>query len=245
MVRTVHGGTVWSAALESSGDDSPVRRLVTGRRRSVTGRIYGRKFPGGSCPWESALERDYLVGELFNPGTASIQGQPHRLRAWSDRRVLHHTPDFLVRRTADDGRELVVEVKASYFASKPEAEETLAVSAACHRALGYDWSLLTEAEIQAQPRLGNCEFLLRYRAADTRDGLSHRIAALLAVYPDALDVRACVDGIDGRPGTRFEIYSLACSGEVVLDLNAPLGPGTRVLACRPGNTGGRARRARP
>jgi hypothetical protein len=234
MLRILHRGQVWSAALEAEGHGSPVRKLVTGRRKVVTGKIHGRKFDGGSIQWESAIERDFLVGELFTRDTVLVQGQPHTLRAWSDTGGFSHTPDFLLRKEGADVRDTVVEVKASYFASLPGADERLAVSAACHIAMGYDWSMRTEAEVQAQPRLANCCFLLRYRAAGVRQGLAPRIAALLDAAPSTLGVRACIARIDGRPETRFEIYSLACSGEVELDLDVPLGPDTPILRCRPG-----------
>lgn len=233
MVRIVDLGVVWHARIVAPEDGRPARKIVTGRRRRVTGYVASRKAASpGLVPWESELERDCLVLAEFRPAVRAIVAQPHTLEAWSDADSFAHTPDYLMKSggAAEDDDE-VVEVKPGARALEPETERRLRISAAAHRALGFAFAVFGEAEIRAQPRLANAEILLRYRLADAREGLVHRIATLLASAGGRLTVRDCVRAMDGGLAARFEIYALACRGLVELDLSAPLGPDTAVLRC--------------
>lgn len=233
MVRFVDRGVVWHARIVAPEDGRPARKIITGRRRRVTGYVPSRKAAGpGLVPWESELERDCVVLAEFRPAVRAIVAQPHTLEAWSDADSFEHTPDYLLRSggAAEDDDE-VVEVKPGARALEPETERRLRISAAAHRALGFSFSVLGEAEIRAQPRLANATLLLRYRLAAAREGLAHRIATLLAGADGGLSIRECVQAIDGSASTRFEIYALACRGLVELDLAVPLGPDTAVLRC--------------
>ncbi len=233
MVRIVDLGVVWHARIVAPEDGRPARKIVTGRRRRVTGFVPSRKAASpGLVPWESELERDCVVLAEFRPAVRAIVAQPHTLEAWSDADSFEHTPDYLLRSggAAEDDDE-VVEVKPGTRALKPETKRRLRISAAAHRALGFSFSVLGETEIRAQPRLANPEILLRYRLAAAREGLAHRLATLLASAGGRLTIGDCARAMDGGPAVRFEIYALACRGLVELDLSAPLGPGTAVLRC--------------
>lgn len=232
MVRIVDLGVVWHARIVAPEDGRPARKIVTGRRRRVTGYVPSRKAASpGLVPWESELERDCVVLAEFRPSVRAIVAQPHTLEAWSDAESFEHTPDYLLRLGQAGEDDEVVEVKPGVRALQPETERRLRISAAAHRALGFSFSVLGEAEIRAQPRLANAEILLRYRLAAAREGFVHRIATLLGSADGRLTVGDCVRAMDGDPSARFEIYALACRGVVELDLSAPLGPDTAVLRC--------------
>lgn len=232
MVRFVDQGVVWRARIVASDDGRPARNIITGRRRRTTGYVPSRKAGNpGLVPWESELERDCVIVAEFRPSVLAIASQPHTLEVWTDGAAFEHTPDYLFGPGPAAGGDEVVEVKPAAHALRPETERRLRASAAAHRALGFTFSVIGEAEIRAQPRLANAHLLLRYRLAAARDGLAHRLATLLARADGRLTLGDCVRAIDGKASTRFEIYALACPGFVELDLGAPLGPDTTVLRC--------------
>ena len=113
MVRIVDLGVVWHARIVAPEDGRPARKIVTGRRRRVTGFVPSRKAASpGLVPWESELERDCVVLAEFRPAVRAIVAQPHTLEAWSDTDSFEHTPDYLLKSggAAEDDDE-VVEVK--------------------------------------------------------------------------------------------------------------------------------------
>lgn len=231
MVRIEFQGAIWHARIVKPEDGRPARKIVTGRRRRVTGYVASRKADSpGLVPWESELERDCLTVAEFRPAVLAIAPQPHTLELRADADSFGHTPDFLF--ASGHGAGEVVEVKPATRALAPETERRLRISAAAHRALGFSFSVLSEDCIRVQPRLANAQYLLRYRLAASRDGLPHRLATLLAAAGGRLTVGGCVRAVDGKASTRFEIYALACRGIIELDLSAPLGPDTAVLGCR-------------
>ncbi len=232
MVRFVDRGVVWHVRVVAPEDGRPARKIITGRRRRVTGYVPSRKAGSpGLVPWESELERDCVVLAEFRPSVLAIAAQPHTVEVWTDESSFEHTPDYLLGTGQAAEADEVVEVKPAARALQPEIERRLRISAAAHRALGFTFSVLGEAEIRAQPWLANAILLLRYRLAAAREGLAHRIATLLAGADGGLSIRECVQAIDGSASTRFEIYALACRGLVELDLAVPLGPDTAVLRC--------------
>jgi hypothetical protein len=233
VVRIVDRGVVWHARVIAPEDGRPARKIVTGRRRRVTGFVPSRKAgSGGLIPWESELERDYVVVAELCPEVKSIIAQPHTLEVWSDAGSFQHTPDYLVGSGRDSDPGKVIEVKPDKRSLEPETERRLRISAEAHRALGFTFSVAGESVIRARPRLTNVQTLLRYRLAATRDGLPHRVATLLASAVDGMSVDECVRALDGRPSTRFELYALSCRGLLDLDLSVPLGPDTALLGCR-------------
>ncbi len=147
MVRIVDLGVVWHARIVAPEDGRPARKIVTGRRRRVTGFVPSRKAASpGLVPWESELERDCVVLAEFRPSVRAIVAQPHTLEAWSDAESFEHTPDYLLRAGQAGEDDEVVEVKPGVRALQPETERRLRISAAAHRALGFSFSVLGEAE---------------------------------------------------------------------------------------------------
>lgn len=97
--------TVHSSASFANG---PVRKVVTGRRRGVTGYVPSRKG-GGLVPFESILERDLIDRMKEEAGIAAFLAQPETFRWRRDGRARRYTPDFLV--VLDDGMRIYREVK--------------------------------------------------------------------------------------------------------------------------------------
>jgi hypothetical protein len=233
VVRIVDCGVVWHAHIIEPEKGRPARKIVTGRRRRVTGFAPSRKAcSDGLVPWESELERDCIAVAEFQQDVESIVAQPHTLEVTSDFSAFQHTPDFLFEVSSTASGQQVVEVKPDGLALEPETERRLRISAKAHCALGFAFQVLGEGAIRAEPRLANAQLLLRYRLAAVRRGLAHRLSTLSAKADGRLSIGACVRALDGNPTTRFELYSLACRGLLELDLSTPLGSATIIRGCR-------------
>lgn len=83
-------------------------RKIKPTRISVSGFLPFKE--GVSIPYESTLERDFLLYFTYLPSVAEIIAQPARILFVKNRMTYPYTPDFLIRFT--DGRpSLLVEVK--------------------------------------------------------------------------------------------------------------------------------------
>lgn len=230
MIRIAHEGVIWRACVEAPDDGSPARKVVTGRRHRLTGAVPSHKsLTSRDLVWESPNELWLVQLESFNPETAFIVAQPHTLHAWTDGREFRHTPDFLLGRTTAYEPAEVVEVKPQELIGGSSMLQILRISEACHRALGFDFSIRTITESGVRQKLANCRYLLRYQKVATRPSLVHTVVTLFVNSEKPFTIQACVAGIDGQPETRFELYALACMGLIDFDLTIPLGPETRIV----------------
>ena len=138
----------------------PVRKIKP-NRRSITG--WAKCRNGNSVPFESALERDWIITLDFDLGNTSIHTQPFTVDYYNHEfRQRFYTPDILV--LADDHSGCVYEVKYrddlwqnwEYYRPK--------FKAAIHycREEGLRFKIITEKEIRT-PHLENATFLRRYR----------------------------------------------------------------------------------
>lgn len=76
-------------------------RTIPLNRRHVTGFVSWRGE--SSIPYESPLERDFVLRQEFSLGVASVVSQPCRIAYTdSDGREHHYTPDYLVIYTVRD-----------------------------------------------------------------------------------------------------------------------------------------------
>ncbi len=87
------------------------QRKIRPTRRSVSGvYIFKGRLP---VPYESTLERDFLIRSEFSPNVLKIVSQPVCLPFTGDNgRAYTYTPDFLVLQKPDSGlKPLLIEVK--------------------------------------------------------------------------------------------------------------------------------------
>lgn len=82
-------------------------RVIGTSRRALTGFV---PVKGVCVPFESSLERDFLVLQDYNPNVSEVIAQPHKIQYIDDKKKKRrYTPDFLVR--FDNSTEIVYEVK--------------------------------------------------------------------------------------------------------------------------------------
>jgi hypothetical protein len=230
MIRVDHDGILWRANLVMPLPGQPAREVVTGRRKRVTGTSTSRK--SAACRdivWESGIERSFITLQEFDERTTFIVAQPHTIRVWNDEEQFSYTPDFLLGRNGVDGLPEIVEIKPRLPSSDSDSSLMHSILAVCYDALGYSFSIRVQVDTHSQPRLRNCQLLLRWQHAAVRPNLTYLVTTLFLASKDTLTLGACVAEIDNLPNTRFELYALACRGNLQLDLSVPLGPTTRIL----------------
>lgn len=140
-------------------------RKIKPNRRSITGWAKGRD--GNLIPFESALERDWIISLDFVPSIQSVHSQPFTIEYYSiDGYRRHYTPDFLATFSELDGafRQIVYEVKyrddlrENWAKYKTKFREAVRY---CRRE-GLKFRIVTEREIRT-PFVQNATFLRRYR----------------------------------------------------------------------------------
>jgi hypothetical protein len=158
-----------------------VRKIPT-NRRSVTGFVSWRGEE--SVPFESTLERDFVIRQEFNLTVSSVVSQPCEVPfvTRSGRKEIY-TPDYLVNyKVLDDAigmefKPVLVEVKPSYE-WKVHWREWLPKWIAARRYArenGWIFRVMDESRIRTRA-LSNIVFLRRY---DDLEVCPHQSAAIL------------------------------------------------------------------
>lgn len=215
----------------------PVRaRKKRGLTPSWDGKFSSHKALG-PAPFESLLERDCQTLLTAMPWVKWYAVQSHRLIYWAPdaEGVMvkrSYTPDIVA--VSQAGEVVVIEVKGKALAAgarwrqlEPHIREAYRID---H---GVRFEVFTEDTIRAQPRLNNCQEIIRFRnphddvQADLaiRDSVSaHRQTTLGAVL-DEVEQR----GIDvGR--SYPAAMRMVLAGELTLDLSTPISTRTPVRA---------------
>lgn len=135
-----------------------VRKISNRGSNNVIGKFPSYKT-GKTVWWESKLERDYLYLLEFDSDVRSYKEQPVRIVFELNGLIRRYTPDFLVERT---NKKQLVEVKPQEKVFKGDGKQRyLTISRVC-RSRGYQFRILTEAEIRRQPRLRNIKLFYKY-----------------------------------------------------------------------------------
>ncbi len=200
----------------------PARTIGTSHR-SITGRV---AFGGGSIPFESSLERDFLVLLDFDLTVENVLEQPFRITyKGADGRERHYTPDFLVE--YENGEHVIYEVK--YRANLKEEWTTLKprFRAAIRYAKqnGMRFSIETEVEIRGSSYLANVRFLRPYRDYALTLAIDEHLIKTLAVLgettPESLLVAAYWT-LENRIKAVAPLWRLVATRRIHADLYDPL-----------------------
>lgn len=170
-------------------------RTIPKSHRSLTGQIASRT-QGRPVAFESALERDFALLQLFDPAVASIEEQPVRIDyRTSSGRAAHYTPDFLVTHRASAQASRLVEVK--YQAELDQKAASYAERFAAGRAYaadrGWVFEVVTESVIRG-PRLDNVRFLLPFQKRRFAPELQDRLLDALG-WAGALTVSELLEKV--------------------------------------------------
>lgn len=150
-----------SAEIVSFSDGRPVRLQQNGRLAKPMGLEFSVKN-GDHVPWESRNEQHALWHAEMNSGVVAYRAQPHTLRLVMNGRRASYTPDLLLEDVV--GVIDIIEVKDAFEEKKdPEYTDKLNRAAAIYRALGWSFSIVTKAQLEAEPAFSDVELLHRYR----------------------------------------------------------------------------------
>lgn len=173
---------------------------------------------GCLVPWESSLERDFLMLLEFDPMVDAYHAQPEVLE-WTDdtgnRR--RSVPD--VRISSCDGRERMVEVKYLRDAKRTAMRRKHAGMHAAYTLLGVPFAVVTERVVRRQPRLSNVGRILdgarRWRASEAVVDLSRITGARRSWTLEELARNLAPAG-----GGEDAVMALAATGRLELDIDA-------------------------
>jgi hypothetical protein len=190
----------------------------------------------GPAPFDSLQERDTQTLLCADPRIKVYAVQPHQLIYWgpdSSGELMKrtYTPDFAA--LDRDGQVLIIEVKAKIFSESPKWRllEPF-IREAYETDHGARFLLFTEDQIRAQPRLSNCQIMLRHRPPpDDEAGELAAREVLEDLHGEASLGDVCSElearGIDERRAFSA-LMRIALSGEISLDLSQPLSASTRI-----------------
>jgi TnsA endonuclease N terminal len=201
----------------------PVRKVVTQCSVRVTGRFASRKM-GRMIPWESQIERDFILLAEVDASVTGIHAQPFEIEIGFDGAMHRYTPDFLLETIA--GTE-VHEIKPDADLTDDELRRKLEKAGQVIAEMGHRFVVTPESFIRIEPRLGNAKQVDRAAKFDLPP------ADLLTVK-EVLEISSIVsigDLVAGRFGNEVPetvIHGLIGRGELQADLNRPLGFSTLV-----------------
>jgi len=125
-------------------------------------------------------------------------------------------PDFLV--TMTDGRQRLVEVKASSRLDRPLAQRKLAVARLFAARLGGTFYLVTEKELFSGPLVSNVRLLGRYVNVGTDEAFSEQLATLVpAAGIPLVELAARTSTAPASPLFRMHVFHLLAIGRLSFD----------------------------
>jgi hypothetical protein len=194
------------------------------------GKKYIGKFPSfrlNMTIWfESLLERDFLcLLEFDHLDVEFFESQPCRIHYRRDGRRRRYTPDFLVVRK---GKRQIVEVKPMEKALEERNREIYRIAGEACARRGYEFRVVTDTEIRAEPRLENVKILLRYQRTPILPHHQILCEEFFAGRQEAT-LGEVMDFFAAKGAGKQVVYGLVRWGVIGIDLAEPIGFRSRVF----------------
>lgn len=157
----------------------------------------------------------------FDRSIVTYSEQPEPLTYHEDGVARKYTPDFLAR---TDAGYTVFEVKPYEIANSEPWKSRLNHLSKLYREMGFEYRVMTEVEIRREPRLSNVVTLLRYQRQSVPEEASELIVRMLEAGPMTLG--SLEERVERHHLDRTSIYSLLARGQLVIDIDQPLGSGS-------------------
>lgn len=198
-------------------------RVIGTSRRSLTGRV---ALGGEAIPFESSLERDFLVLLDFDPLALDVREQPVRIDYVDcDGCPRHYTPDFLVEYANADVVLYEVKYRSNLREDWPRLKPKFRAAIRYARAHGMRFALITDQEIRGTGLLANAKFLRPYREHPRDPSIEEHLASTLAVLgettPEGL-LAASYWSQENRMMALASLWRLLATGRIHADLRMPL-----------------------
>lgn len=213
----------------------PVRKIPKNYLH-VTGSFASRKN-GCSIPFESILEKDYLILLEFDPSVSEFEGQPVKVPVPGQKgSARHYVPDVLVSRVPHpDGSKgpppLLVEVKHTSELAKKREKFAPKFAAAKTYAAERDWEFVvaTETDIRST-RLQNLKFLREYREIEPVPELLDRILGSFTDLQSDASVESILASLCPTEYDRLVmlpmIWHLVVTRQLQIDMEIPVSNST-------------------
>lgn len=214
-------------------------RKIKPTRRSVSGYFSFRgKEP---TPYESTLERDFVMRMDYNRSVERVVSQPARL-FYIDANGIErrYTPDYLVYFTDPTRKPLLVEVKEKQELDSDFHKLRYKFSAAFAFAKQNEWifKIYDERRIR-DPILDNLQLLRNFASRKITSDIADEVGHALLNIPLPISVRGFIHRFNSeRPIPRIrenDIWRLALSHKLELNLLEPLSEGTLILGVNHGH----------
>lgn len=199
-------------------------RKIRPNYRSVTGRL---PYKNTSLPYESTLERDFLIYHTFREDVIEIIPQPLQIPFIKNGRTYSYTPDFFVRFSDESHlKPMIVEVKP-YEQWRTNwrdwSDKWKAMQRHCSDN-GYIFRIYDENRIRHQA-LENINFLNRFKnlncSQSEKNIILNQVEAMGNTTIDYLLARFYLGSMQRQHGLRM-IYSLLANQRLRCNIFAPL-----------------------
>jgi TnsA endonuclease N terminal len=194
----------------------PARKIQNRGCHRVIGRFPSSKAKQ-SLWWDSQIERDFLFHAEFDSSVSKISGQPFRVSYVTNGKRRRYTPDFLLE---GSNKKLVVEVKPHDKSQSPEFGLWKQAVSTVLEKNGYQFVVMTDTQIRAQPLLANLKWLFRFRTANyVAYDLQLLLAHLGRTAMTIADAQLLATKNNLDPNL---VWHLVASRTLGVDLNKPL-----------------------
>lgn len=211
---------LWSVPLEKC---APVRRMSSYKgQKNFTGEWWCSTTES-HIPFESWVERDFLIAADFDPHIVGISVQPFTFRFLSAaRKQREHTPDVFLRTRSGDG--ILVDVRPDRLIDV-DSREAFEAAAELSRQVG--WSFCRAAE-QPPIRAANLRWLAGYRnQRNRRQDFATELTAQLA--GKSMTISDAATTVGEQILVLPTLYHLLWTHEIDVDIDsAPIGERTLV-----------------
>ncbi len=212
--------------IEFAAAGQRCRRVVSRSNMRPTGRFPSTKM-GRHMHWDSVHELNAFRLLESDATVRSYAEQPCVVHYRLDASHHRHYPDILV--VAQD-RKMLWEVKTLEDASRPDIARRTALMTREMPRFGYAYQLVLARDLGRQPRLANAKTLVRQArqtlSFETKEGIRRLFQGRSAVTWEDVASGAL------RPLLLADAYALVVAGELCIDIDRPLGPGS-VFAVSP------------
>ena len=235
LLCSIHIRTIAATIMDFK---TPVRKIKP-TRRSVSGYFSFRgKEP---IPYESTLERDFVMKMDYDRSVKHVVSQPARL-FYIDANGIErrYTPDYLVYFTNPMRKPLLVEVKEKQELERDFYKLRYKFSAAFGLAKqnGWTFKIYDERRIR-NALLDNLQLLRSFASRKVNTAIVNEVKNDLASMPLPISVQRFTHRFNserGAPGIRKnDIWRLALDHLLELDLSAPLSEETAIVGVNHGS----------
>lgn len=215
------------ARIVFTPDDRPIRTIVTGRRRIVTG-FYNSRKTGRRHPFESMYEQAFCKLSEVDTRVIDYRAQPFRFEFVLDGAKRIYIPDCA--RLLDDGQIEIIEVKSDRRAlSEPDyADKLLAVDEICRRQ-GWTFKFITRSQIvEPAIRYRNIDEVQSRRMVSFDASHTYVVGDLLERHVGCAPLGALAEALGDRRIGSAILKAMMVARQVNIDLATPLRAETEV-----------------